>query len=130
LDLDFSQSNYLQCYRHWCMANRFDLHADESRSENLPSRKEGILAEWTVGARPIWVRQSAYVLASLCLCSMCFRLAAQSRSGAQDFTYKKVCFRIDYTPPFRCHHGAAAVVGGLAVGLAIGAAMGHGGWIS
>jgi len=61
---------------------------------------------------------------------MCFRLAAQSRSGAQKFTYRKVCFRIDYTPPLWCHHDAKAVVGGLAVGLAIGAAMGHGAWIS
>lgn len=130
LDLDFTQSNYLQCYRHWCMANRFDLHADESRSEDLPSRRPAILAEWVAGARPCWMRRSAYALATLCLCSMCFRLTVQSRSGHQDFTYRKTCFRIDYRPPSRCHHGAAALLGGLAAGLAVGSVFGSGGYIS
>eukprot|EP00928_Gymnodinium_smaydae_P029612 TRINITY_DN22254_c0_g1_i2.p1 TRINITY_DN22254_c0_g1~~TRINITY_DN22254_c0_g1_i2.p1 ORF type:complete len:675 (-),score=63.16 TRINITY_DN22254_c0_g1_i2:268-2292(-) len=129
LDLDFSQSNYLQCYRHWCLANRFDIHADESRTEDLPSRKPGFLAEWVNGARPCWMRRLTYVFSTLLMCSMCFRLVVQSRVGLQNFTYKKRCFRIDYSPPGRCHHGAAAFLGGLTTGITIASALGSGGYV-
>merc|ERR1711959_260850 len=111
LDLDFTHSNYLHCYQHWCLANRFDIHQDQSRTEDMPSRKVGFLAEWVAGVRPCWMRRTYYTLASLFLCSLCFRLTVQSRSGYQKFTYRKRCYRIDYSPPARCHHGAAAVLG-------------------
>jgi len=124
LDMDFSQSNYLFCYRHWCRANRFDIHADESRSEWLPSRKEGFLAEWVAGARPCWQRRTCYVFATLFLFSMCFRWLAQSKSGYQKFVYRKACYQIAYRPPDRCHHGAAALIGGLTAGMAIASVMG------
>mmetsp|Transcript_105352 Transcript_105352/g.328393 ORF Transcript_105352/g.328393 Transcript_105352/m.328393 type:complete len:395 (+) Transcript_105352:483-1667(+) len=126
LDLDFSESNYLQCYRHWCYANRFDVHAEESRREDLPSRRAAFLAELVAGARPCWMRRAAYVLATLLMFSVCFRLTVQSRVGQQDFTYRKRCFKIDYQPPARCHHGAAAFLGGLAAGAAIASVIGGG----
>jgi hypothetical protein len=124
LDLDLTHSNYVQCYRHWCLANRFDVHADTSRSEDLPSRKSAVLAEWVSDVRPCWVRKTFYVLATLFLCSMCFRLTVQARSGYQKFTYKKRCYQIEYYPPSRCHAGAAAAIAGISMGLTLASVMG------
>lgn len=120
LRCDFSSSNYLQCYRHWCLSNRFDIHADESRSEDLPSRKDGFIAEWVPGTRPCWIRQSMYVLFSLFLGSCCFRLNAQRLMGFQKHIYQKQCFQIEYYPMGNAHVGAAVALGGLMVGLAFG----------
>jgi hypothetical protein len=123
LDLDFHHSNYLQCYRHWCAANRWDIHADESRCEDLPSRKTAVLAEWAQGVRPCWVRRSCYSLATVLLLAMCFRLTVQAQSGYQKYTYRKRCYSIEYYPPSRCHANAAALFAACAVGTTIAAAM-------
>lgn len=94
LSLDFSHSNYLGCYHAWCRSHRRDVHADESRSESLPSQKRSLLAEWVSGARPFWFRKSCYVLSTLLFCSMCYRLRVQRRCGRQEFTYFKKCHSI------------------------------------
>eukprot|EP00812_Abedinium_dasypus_P009633 NODE_330_length_1660_cov_377.705296.p1 GENE.NODE_330_length_1660_cov_377.705296~~NODE_330_length_1660_cov_377.705296.p1 ORF type:complete len:473 (-),score=89.69 NODE_330_length_1660_cov_377.705296:225-1580(-) len=120
LELDFRMSNYLQCYRHWCHANHFDIHHDESRSEWLPSRKTAILAEWVSGVRPCWMRRTCYTLATVLLLSACFRIVVQSRCGRQDYTYFRRCYQIPYRPPDRCHSGAAAFLTGLVAGMEIG----------
>lgn len=112
LRLDFEQSDYLQCFAHWCRSNRFDTDSDETRFEWLPSRKKVILAEWVSGVTPCWLRRDVYSLATMLLFSGCVRWYVQSRCGHQHFTYVRRCFRIEYMPPSRCHQGAAALLGG------------------
>lgn len=126
LSLDFSNSNYLNCYRHWLYAHRWDLHQDESRTEWLPSQKTAILAEWVSGTRPCWMRRAWYVLSSLALVSCCFRLLGQMQCGRQQFTYKKRCYRISYEVPANPHVGAAQFIGGLLAGVEIASAISRG----
>eukprot|EP00933_Yihiella_yeosuensis_P079999 TRINITY_DN933_c2_g1_i1.p1 TRINITY_DN933_c2_g1~~TRINITY_DN933_c2_g1_i1.p1 ORF type:complete len:699 (+),score=89.96 TRINITY_DN933_c2_g1_i1:86-2182(+) len=117
LSCDFSQSNYWACYQDWCYTHRYDVHQDASEDHDLPSRKKAILAEWVPGHRPCWMNRTCYVLSSVFLCALPFRLRSQSQCGSQDFTYRKRCYRIDYTPP------SGRSSGGILAGIEIAAAV-------
>mmetsp|Transcript_89856 Transcript_89856/g.159859 ORF Transcript_89856/g.159859 Transcript_89856/m.159859 type:complete len:674 (+) Transcript_89856:58-2079(+) len=129
LSLDFSHSNYLQCYDHWRYSHRWDIHQDEHRTEWLPTQKAAVLAEWVSGTRPCWMRTTFYAFSSLFLCSCCFRLGAQMRCGQQSFTYRKKCYRIDYEPPSGGHRAAARFLGGLIAGMEIASAINRGAYV-
>merc|ERR1712032_31079 len=94
LELDFSSSNYLDRYRAWVAMNHWDVHADHSHRERLPTRKDSILAMWLVGVKPWWMKPEWYVVSTLLMFSLYYRLEAQRRCGRQVYTYAKRCLYI------------------------------------
>lgn len=94
LRLDFSSSNYMACYAAWIAMHRRDIHADQTHSEDLPSRHSSLLAVWLTGAQPWWMNAGMYGLSTLFMCAPCYRLAVQSRLGRQEYEYRKKCYSI------------------------------------
>mmetsp|Transcript_46503 Transcript_46503/g.133926 ORF Transcript_46503/g.133926 Transcript_46503/m.133926 type:complete len:412 (+) Transcript_46503:1-1236(+) len=94
LDLDFSGSNYVSKFHRWAALHRRDVLQDRSHQEDLPSRKQSVLAVWRPGSRKWWMNSTCYWLSNLLCCSLCFRWYAQSHLGEQTYVYRKRCFDI------------------------------------
>ncbi|CAE6966645.1 unnamed protein product, partial [Symbiodinium natans] len=87
LDLNLSESNYVSRYEAWCWFHRWDVHQDQSRSEDLHSRMTSCLAVWSTRNMPCWLGPRCYWLMNLLALSFFFRILAQSRLGHQEYTY-------------------------------------------
>jgi hypothetical protein len=95
LDLDFSSSNYLLSFDAWAAHHKQDVYAEESHSENLPSRETSILVG-DGGEQPWWMGGGWYALSTIFLLCSLYSLAVQSCLGQQgSYTYKKKCHNIE-----------------------------------
>jgi hypothetical protein len=80
---------YFQARDSWRAANTRDAHQDFSATESIPGMAEEVLVEYVPGARPWWMTRWAFVLWTLLLSSLCFKVAFNARCGRQEYTFVK-----------------------------------------
>lgn len=94
VDLDFSQSNYLESKENWMASNRSDSQQTESSSEKVSDLQESILVEWVSGTKPWWMRCGWAYAFMCCMLQPCWRLGLDARTNTQQFTFSKNCLEV------------------------------------